>query len=146
MSNNEKEFFRITEGKLYSYNRTKAEIEYLNLEIEEIQNEYKGLGSINYEERTGKTYNITSSVEKEIINKEKDIYKKNKEKNKKSIAIKKIDNALTILTEEELKLVEMRYFNNKTLTWETIGRFIGVTVSRCKQMRIEIIDKIKDLV
>lgn len=134
------------EGKLYNFNRMKAEVEYLKLEIEEIENDYKGCGAIGYDEKTGETYNISNPVENEILRKEKEIFKKKKERNKIEIRIKKILNAITILNEDEEKLVQYRYFNNKTLSWETIGSLLSLSSARCKQMRVEIVDKIKDLV
>lgn len=134
------------EGKLYNFNRMKAEVEYLKLEIEEIENDYKGCGAIGYDEKTGETYNISNPVENEILRKEKEIFKKKKEQEKIEIRIKKILNAITILNEDEEKLVQYRYFNNKTLSWETIGGLLNLSSARCKQMRVEIVDKIKDLV
>ena len=67
------ELFRKTEGKLFDYKRIKSAIEKIELDIEEIKNEYIGCGAIGYEERTGPTYNISRLVENEVIKKEQRI-------------------------------------------------------------------------
>lgn len=92
MSN--REVFKKTEGILYNYSMLKAEINNLKLEIEEIENEYGGIGAISYAERSGNTNKISDSVASEIIFKEKEFYKLNKIKKSKEILLSKINNAL----------------------------------------------------
>ena len=62
-----KELFKKTERILYNYSMLKAEINNLGLEIEELENEYEGIGAISYEERSGNTNKISDSVANEII-------------------------------------------------------------------------------
>lgn len=60
-----------------------------------------GVGSITYEEKIGKTYQTTSTVEQQA---EKHLEKKDKLlrlKAKKEREIARIDNAMTVLNEEE---------------------------------------------
>ena len=64
------EIFRKTEGKLFDYKNIKNEIEAIELEIENIKNDYRGCGSISHEESTGPTFNISRSVENEVLKKE----------------------------------------------------------------------------
>ncbi|CEJ75444.1 RNA polymerase sigma factor [[Clostridium] sordellii] len=147
--------FKEAEGKLFNYNLTKAEMNCLKLDIEKIKinindnYDYNLLSSIGYEERTGKTNHISKPTEKQVIKKEKEIEKAIKDKYKamkeKEIEIKKIENALTILTDEEVDLVNRRYFSNKNLGWAYISTMMSMSESKCKQMRVEIIDKIKGL-
>ncbi|CZR82702.1 hypothetical protein CDFC105_53657 [Clostridioides difficile] len=136
------EFKRIEE-KLYNYNRLKAEINYLNLEIKSIENLYIGCKGIEYMERTGTSYNINSSVENEIFAKEKNIEQIKRKIRGKEILIEKIDNAILLLSEDEMELVKYRYFKNNT--WNYVANRIGFSVIGCKQMRVSILNKIKDL-
>ncbi|MDU6115946.1 MAG: RNA polymerase subunit sigma [Paeniclostridium sordellii] len=139
--------FKEAEGKLFKYNLTKAEMNCLKLDIEKIEMnyEYNGLVSIGFEERTGKTNSISKPTEKEVIQKDKVIREKYKVMKDKEIEIKKIENALTILNDEELDLVNRRYFSNKNVGWTYISKMMSMSESKCKQMRVEIIDKIKGL-
>ncbi|CEP92098.1 RNA polymerase sigma factor [[Clostridium] sordellii] len=139
--------FKEAEGKLFKYNLTKAEMNCLKLDIEKIEMnyEYNGLVSIGFEERTGKTNSISKPTEKEVIQKDKVIREKYKVMKEKEIEIKKIENALTILNDEELDLVNRRYFSNKNVGWTYISKMMSMSESKCKQMRVEIIDKIKGL-
>ena len=82
-----KELFKKTERILYNYSMLKAEINNLGLEIEELENEYEGIGAISYEERSGNTNKISDSVANEIIFREKEIYRLNKMKRSKEILL-----------------------------------------------------------
>ena len=72
-----------------------------------------GVRAITYEERTGKTYKIASSVEKQAERhlEEKDKLLKLKAKKEREIA--RIDNALTILKDEEREIVETALIEQK---------------------------------
>lgn len=110
--------YRKTEAILYNYNKTKAKIENIELDIENIKNEFNGPGAIGYEERTQATNSFNSSVENEVIAREKEINKLEKEKRQKEIEILKVDNAIRSLTEREKLIIEMRYFekyNNRNI-------------------------------
>lgn len=141
-----KELFSEAEGKLYSYNQTKAEIESIKLDIQEIESEYRGCGAICYGDKSGNTYNISKSIETEILNKEKRLEKLKKKLESKERAIKKIDNSLNVLSDSENDIVKYRYFNNRKLGWKTVANKVGMSESRCKQLRTELIDKIKEIV
>ncbi|HBF0730300.1 TPA: RNA polymerase subunit sigma [Clostridioides difficile] len=137
--------FSSAEGKLYNYKKIKAEIEKIDIDIQMIKNDYRGCSGVEIKEKTGKTYDIKSIVEIETEEKEKRIALKEKEKKHKELIIEKIDNAMKILSEEEKKIVQYKYFSNSKTPWEYVGRMTGFSTSRCKQMRVEIINKIKGL-
>lgn len=141
-----KELFREAEGKLFNYNMLKAEVESLRLDIEDKEDDYRGCGSICYGERTSNTNNISKAVENEVLKKEKEIIELKKELKKKERRVKKIDNALTVLNEDEIKLVENKYFSNKRKSWNDIAGNIGLSVGRSKQVRSELIEKIKRII
>ena len=55
--------YRKTEALLYNYKNMKAEIKNILLEIEDIENNYRGIEAITYEEKSAPTNKFNSSVE-----------------------------------------------------------------------------------
>lgn len=106
MTKDKKKLFREIEGRLHNYKYLEIQIKNLELDMEQIKNEYRGCGAISYDERTGVTYNINRSVENEVIAKEKRIGKLMQAKLEKEIEKKKIENALTCLD-----IIETDFFN-----------------------------------
>jgi DNA-directed RNA polymerase specialized sigma subunit len=137
----ENKLFPKIEGMLFNYTALINEIKNLELDIEELENDYRGCGSITYEEKTGPTNAFNSSVENEITNKEKKIDNLKRLKRSKEIAVKKIDNALSVLEEREKKVVELRYFNNRKLGWFRIGEILQLSDSTCRVLRSSAIVK-----
>lgn len=116
MNNNP--LYRKTEALLYNYNKNKAQIKNIELEIENIKNEYEGVGAVSFEERVQSTNEFHSRVENEILEKENQINKLMKYKKQKEIEIAKIDNAIAALTDREKSIIKMRYFekyNNRMI-------------------------------
>ena len=141
-----KELFKKTESILYNYSMLKAEINNLELEIEEIENEYAGIGAISYEERSSATNKISDSVASEIIFKEKEVYRLNKTKRSKEILLSKIDNALEALDENERKVVHYRYLNGKR-TWMQVGEILSMDSNYCcNTLRVNIINKLSQMI
>ncbi|MCC0716942.1 RinA family protein [Clostridioides sp. ES-S-0077-01] len=137
--------FKETETKLYNYNRLKSEIKHLELEIKNIEIMYMGCKGIECKEKIGLTYNINSNVENEVLEKENKIGQLQKKIIEKEIIVEKFDNAMSILNDNEVALVELRYFSRKVNSWDYVADSMGFSATRCKKMRNEIIDKIKDL-
>ena len=141
-----KELFKKTERILYNYSMLKAEINNLGLEIEELENEYEGIGAISYEERSGKTNKISDSVANEIIFREKEIYRLNKMKRSKEILLSKINNALEVLDENERKVIHYRYLNGKR-TWMQVGEILSMDSNYCcNTLRVNIINKLSKVI
>ncbi|WP_394887057.1 siderophore-interacting protein [Clostridium butyricum] len=137
MSN--KEIFKKTESILYNYSMLKAEITNLNLEFEELENEYEGIGAISYEEKSSNTYKISDSVANEIMFKEKETYKIKKSK---EILLLKINNALEVLDDNKRKVVHYRYLNGKR-TWMQVGEILAIDSNYCcNTLRVNIINKL----
>nr|WP_307895937.1 hypothetical protein [Clostridium botulinum] len=82
-------YYKKTENLLNDYIKIKSEIDNLQIEIEDIKLEYKGVGAMSYEEKSTPTNAFNSNVENEIINKEKLLEKLNYKLNKKIRLIKK---------------------------------------------------------
>ena len=141
-----KELFKKTERILYNYSMLKAEINNLELEIEELENEYEGIGAISYEERSGTTYKISDSVANELIFKEKEVYRLNKMKRSKEILLSKINNALEVLDENERKVVHYRYLNGKR-TWIQVGEILSMDSNYCcNTLRVNTINKLSKMI
>ena len=141
-----KELFKKTERILYNYSMLKAEINNLGLEIEELENEYEGIGAISYEERRGNTNKISDSVANEIIFREKEVYRLHKMKRSKEILLSKINNALEVLDENERKVVHYRYLNGKR-TWMQVGEILSMDSNYCcNTLRVNIINKLSKII
>lgn len=142
----DKELFKKTESVLYNYQVTQAEINNLELEIEELENEFGGLGAISYEEKTGATNKISDSIASEIIHKEKESYKLNKMKRSREILLTKINNALDILDDTERKLIKYRYLEGKR-TWVQVGDILSLDSNYCcNTLRVSVINKLARII
>lgn len=106
--------YKKTEGMLYNYNKTKSKIKSLEIDICMIENEYQGTKSITFDEKSSSTNAFNSSVENEIINKEKRISQLEYLKKIKESEIQKIDICLSNLDNRERQIIEMRYFMKKS--------------------------------
>lgn len=137
---NKQEFKRV-ENILNNYNTIKAIIKNQLLEIDIISKTYEGISSISYEEKTGPTYKITSSVESEMLKKEKKIKELEIEIAANQKIITMVDNALDLLGSSERKLIELKYFNCNQLSWEQIGYTLGFSGDYCRtKLRNKVIE------
>lgn len=137
--------YKKIEAMLYNYKKTVIEIKNIELDIEEISNDYRGCGAIDYQERTGQTYKINDPVANEIESKEKKIEYLNKLKRAKEIKIERVDNMLSILTDLEYRLIELRYFRN--LQFKDISSILNMSDIYLISLRKKIIlDKLIPLI
>lgn len=137
--------YRKTDGILYNYRSIKAEIKNLELDIEELKADYEGCGAINYSEKSSPTYAFNSSVENEVVLKEKRIKRLTREKESKERLIKKIDNSLeTIKDEKQVQIIKMKYFEGKSFDY--ISAITNIEVSWCRKLRKEAINKMSELI
>lgn len=143
----DKNLFRKTEAILYDYNNLALKIDLLKAEIKDIEETYQGCGSISYEERTQATNKFNSSVENEVLEKEK-LLKINKiDLNNKVTLKRRIDSAVQGLKDEERKLVELRYINKRQLSWNQIAFVLKYSQEYCrKDLRKKAINKIGDTI
>lgn len=139
----DKNLFRKTEAILYSYPELEAEIKCLELEINNIKNNYEGCGAIGYEERTQATNKFNSTVENEIINKEKELKKLSIELNNKRTLKDQIDNTVERMSDNERKLVELKYTNRNKLSWNQVSYILGFNIDYVrKEIRQDAINKL----
>lgn len=139
----DKDTFRKTEAILYNYPQLEAEIKCLELEINNIKNNYEGCGAIGYDERTQSTNKFNSSVENEIINKEKELKRLNRDLNNKRTLKEQIDSTVERMNDNERKLIELKYTNRNTLSWSQVSYILGFNVDYVrKEIRQEAINKL----
>lgn len=128
--------FLDTEKLLYNYNFIKTQLNNYKVDLEYLK--------IDYEK-----YKIPNCINTNILlDKENKIKELKNKININEKQIKKIDNALDLLSEEEKSLVKYRYFS-KLLTppcWFDISERMGFSEKKCRMMRDNIINKIKTLI
>lgn len=140
----DKDLYKKTDGVLFNYKSIKAEISNLELEIEELKEEYVGVSGISYEERTGKTNAFSSTTENEVMRKEKEITRLLKEKKSKERLISKIDNALDSLEDEEREIIKLRCFERKS--WNRVGMSVNRDGDYCGKIKRSAVSKLSELV
>jgi len=140
----DKNLYKKTDGLLFNYKAIKAEIFNLDIEIEELQEEYDGVKGITYEERTGPTNAFNSATENEVMKKEKEISKLLKEKKSKERLISKIDNALDSLEDEEREIIKLRCIERKS--WNKVGMITSRDGDYCGKIKRAAVNKLSELV
>lgn len=137
-----KDRYESVEAMLYNYKIMKVEIKNIDLDLNELENEYRGCGAVSFEEKTGQTYKFNSVVENELELKNKQIEYLKRMRDSKQRKIDKIDNALTILDEKQKKIIELRYFANKKLGWFSICNKMELSDVTCRKIKKEAIKKL----
>lgn len=145
MKNN---IFKKTEKTLYNYKNFDLKIENIDLHIERLLNDVS-IAGVSYEQKFP-TNGFNSSVENEVIKREEhqaeEIKQLRKMKNDTLTLKKLVYNALCSLNEDELKLVELRYFQKNKKTWYEIGRLLGLDNAVCCRMKNNIVVKLTECI
>jgi DNA-directed RNA polymerase specialized sigma subunit len=100
-----------------------------------------GVSGQGLEERTGKTYKITSSVEQQaekLMDKKEELLKT---KSMKEREIRRIDNAMTVLLDQEREIIQEAYIEHKKY-WR-LEEKLNLTYSRIKQIEKEAVEKMR---
>jgi len=127
--------------KIRMYKELKADIRDIEIRLQEIEEEILGVSGQGTEERTGKTYKITSSVEQQaekLMDKKEELLRV---KTSKEREIQRIDNAMTILLDEEREIIQVVHIDHKKY-WR-VEEMLNLTYSRIKQIEKEAIEKMK---
>lgn len=129
------------EVEFNSYHIYVADLENYKLELEVLDNSYE-LGAINYSETSSKTNKITSVVENKIMNKEKkERYLKCKIR-ELELKIKKIENAMNVLSDDEKEVMENVYFKRLKNDMTAYKMHVDVTtVYRIKKRALNKMNK-----
>lgn len=143
--------FKKMEKALYGYRQLNTAITNLDIEIERVKNDIT-LQAISYEDKGSPTNAFSSSVENEVIRREKfvdpEIYRLQRIKADKEALKAKIYNALKDLDELEYKLVELRYLDKSKgkRSWISIGMELNFTAKYCQEIRNKIINNLAEIV
>lgn len=135
------ELFKIAERELFTYIAKTIELKNLEVEIDFLSNiSFPGERAINYSDvkiQSSSNYGIEDFVisynknYKDLLARRYVLIK----------SIKKVENALELLNENEKKMVKYRYFDN--LSWFHVSKKLGYSESNCKALRVKAINKIK---
>lgn len=142
MTIDKKKLFKETEERLHNYKYLDIQIKSLELDIEQIKNDYRLGGIISYEEKTGVSYGINKTVENEVIAKEKRIEKLMKVKLEKEIEKKKIENALTCLNIIETDFFNLFYNSKSKYNMKYISIKMHMDRSYLYKLRENVVNKI----
>ena len=144
----DKETFKKTEHLLRDYNKLIVKIKMIKEDIRIIKTSYEGCGAIGYEEKTGPTNKFNSSVENEIINKEKKLSRLNEELEYEERLKNRIDAAIESLkTQEEKDLIKLRYINSPRISWGNVARHLRYNKDYCrKELAPNAIKQIADFI
>ncbi|URZ15786.1 hypothetical protein [Clostridium felsineum] len=134
--------YKAVEYMLCNYKIMKVEIKNIDLDLKEFENEYRGCGAVSFEEKTGQTYKFNSVVENELELKNRQIEYLKRMRDSKQRKIDKIDNALTILDEEQRTIIELRYFSNTKIGWLNICNKLELSDVTCRNIKNEAIKKL----
>lgn len=142
------DIYSYVEGKLYNFNTMKVELNSYKIDLEYLNKEYEGCRGKSYSSITSKTNSLYSSVENELIRKEKRKERLQSKITEKEREIRKIENALALLDNEELQLVELRYFSDriKLLSWSAIGKEMLTSGKRCRYLRDRVLFKLSNVI
>lgn len=135
--------YSVVEGILYNLPKLKAEVENLRLDLEEAQ-EIVGIRGSSGNEKAGSSTNAFSSVvENEVLERERNLSEKmeiiKSDIQRKERQLKKIQNALNTLTEQEMLLIDMKYFKRHSIG--RICELLDITAATFNKRRKDIIVK-----
>lgn len=138
------------EIRLYSYKKNKILIDKLTTQIQYIINKYStgrhglpGEKAITYDKvKTSKTN--SSPIEDWLLNNDKEYDQLLTKKIKLVKEINLLENAFKFLDEKEMEVIKLRYIN--PISWEEVAYKLGYSKSHCKRLRVQAINKIKDVI
>ena len=136
--------YKKVEAMLYNYKKTKAEIKILTRQLEILENNYMGTGAISYDEKTQSTNKFNSSVENEVIKREKDIQELKNKIRLTEIEIENIDDVLNTLNDREAYVIREYYINKRLL--KVICDEIHVNENYSSDYKSRIVNKICDMI
>lgn len=112
--------YSAVEGILYNFPKLKVEIDNLKLDLEEAQ-EIVGIRGVSGNEKAGSSTNAFSSVvESEVIDRERNLEKRIQaiveDIQRKERELRRIENVLSLLSERDMIIIEMRYFKDYSIS------------------------------
>ena len=142
--------FKRTEYHLYNY----KDIDKLNrldeIKIKQLENDIT-LSAVQYDKDSiSPTNAFHSNVEDEVIKREEHIkhkveYLKNSIE-RRNLEKELIITSLTLLKDEEKKLVELRYFSKPKRSWDSIALELNQSKDNCIKVRRKIIEQLSEYI
>lgn len=126
-------------NKVRKYKEYKADIINIEITLKEKEIECIGITAAPQGEKTGQTYKITSPVEQQAEQHQKEVDKLLKKKTELEMLIKRIENGLSVLKEEERDVIEIAVIEQKKYSLLEIK--YNRTYSRIKQIESEALIK-----
>jgi DNA-directed RNA polymerase specialized sigma subunit len=121
-----------TIDKIRSYKEMLADIADVDIRVQELEEEILGVSGQSMGEKTGKTYKITSSVEQQaelLMKRKEQLYR---EQSAKKRIIERINNAMTILTEEEKDIIQIIHIERRK--YYVVQDKLNLSYQRVKQL------------
>lgn len=118
--------------RIGKYREILADIQDIDIRVQEVEEEVLGISGQGFEERTGKTYKITSSVEQQaekLMERKEELYRDQEAKKRE---LKRIDNAMTILTEEEKDIMQIVHIEHRK--YYVVQDKLKLSYQRIKQL------------
>lgn len=138
--------YREVEGMLNEYTTLLNEIKNIDLDIEELKNNYSGCRAISYNEKSSPTYKFNSTVENEVMSKGEKIKRLKDLKESKRIKIQRIDNAMEILKEHEFNVIKYRFFQEHKRNWAKVSYNMQMSEAWCRELKDRAIKKMIPLI
>ncbi|EOU1765777.1 DUF722 domain-containing protein [Clostridium perfringens] len=131
------------EKALYKYSEISTKINFINKEIEILKNEYEGCRGITYNEKESATNKFNSSVENEVIYRERELLRLNRELNRVNRFKNIMELCINNLYGADKRVIELRYLTKEKLTWNQIATRVSYSEDYCrKNIRARAINKI----
>lgn len=121
-----------TIDKIRRYKEMMADIADIDIRVQELEEEILGVSGQSLGERTGKTYKITSSVEQQaelLMERKEQLYR---EQSAKKRDLERINNAMTILTEEEKDIMQIIHIERRK--YYVVQDKLNLSYQRVKQL------------
>ncbi|MDB8821397.1 MULTISPECIES: hypothetical protein [Peptostreptococcus] len=133
--------YKRTEKWLYRYKDLPSAIRQYNLQIEAVKNDIRGCGAIKYDsDRLSQSYNISKSVENEVILREKKIEELESKKRVLEIHKEKLDIAINNFNHEQTEIFKYVYLKVKPeWTVRRIVRELAISQSTFYRIKKELV-------
>ncbi|EKQ52650.1 MULTISPECIES: hypothetical protein [unclassified Clostridium] len=122
----------ITIDRIRKYKEILADIGDIDIRVQELEEEILGISGQSLEERTGKTYKITSSVEQQaekLMERKEELYR---EQSAKKRELQRINNAITILNDEEKEIIQVVHIEHRK--YYVVQDKLKLSYQRVKQL------------
>lgn len=141
--------FKKTEYYLYSYKDIDTLNKLAEIQIRKLENDIS-VKPISYNEKSSPTNKFSSDVENEMLRRDEEIHNKIKQLKKdienRLIEQELINTALSLLKDDEKKLVELRYFSKPTRSWTSIAQNLNQSSDNCIKIRRKVVAEISKFI